>query len=196
MIDRPTRPIAVLALSFLMLVPLAAQQGSEGWYGRTGAKSDDFAPLKIYASSFKIEVPKNWQLVPGHTGTLFSTTEKTKRSQVGAAMIVEHMRLQAAIDPSILGSLGEELLKDVQAREPSGSGFTQQVLTAGARSLILIQYDRPGLSGGPDHVVQYSIPMGTIMYNLICIAPKAAIEKYRGMFAYTAASFAPVDTGS
>lgn len=196
MTDRTTRLTAVLALSTLILVPLAAQQGSEAWYGRTGAKSKDFEPLKMYASSFKIEVPKNWQLVPGHTGTLFTTTEKTKRSQVGAAMIVQHMRLQAAIDPSILPSLGEELLKDVQLREPSGSGFTQQVLTAGARSLILIHYDRPGLFGAPDHVVQYSMPQGTIMYNLICIAPKAAIEKYRAMFAYAAASFSPVDTGS
>ena len=57
-----------------------------------------------------------------------------------------------------LPTLADELLKDAQSRDSSGTAFTQQVITAEGRSLILIQYDRPGLSTGQDHVVQYSLP--------------------------------------
>jgi hypothetical protein len=36
------------------------------------------------------------------------------------------------------------------------------------------------------------MPVGTTLYRLICIAPAAALDKYRPVFAHVAASFAPV----
>jgi hypothetical protein len=186
----------MIVACILELAPLSAQQGGEQWYGRLAAKSKDFEPLTAYPGSFQIDLPKEWQLVPGHSGTVFTIAEKTKRPRLGAAITLEHIRLQAPVDPSIFPTLAAELLKDVQARDSSGTAFSQQVINAEGRSLILIQYDRPGLSSGQDHVVQYSIPQGTTMYHLFCIAPRDEIEKYRGIFAYTAASFAPVKSGS
>jgi len=44
-------------------------------------------------------------------------------------------------------------------------------------------------AGSDDHVAQYSIPIGTVMYRLVCIAPTAMIEKYRPLFSTVAASF-------
>jgi hypothetical protein len=110
-----------------------------------------------------------------------------KKGGPGAAIVLEYQSLQAPITVSPL--LGEQLLKDAQAFELAGTNFTQQAITKGDKSLIMIQYDRPGLTGGRDHVVQYSIPVGLTMYHLICIAPKEDTEKYRSTFAYTAASF-------
>jgi hypothetical protein len=195
MVHRAVRAFVVVAC-ILQLTPIAAQQpAAERWYGKLAAKSKDFEPLTAYPGSFQIELPKEWQLVPGHSGTVFTAAEKTKRPKPGGAITLEHMLLQAPVDPSIFPALATELLKDVQSRDSSGTGFSQQVINANGRSLILIQYDRPGLSG-QDHVVQYSLPQGTTMYHLICIAPRDEIEKYRGIFAYTAASFAPVKSGS
>jgi hypothetical protein len=156
------------------------------------AKPKDFDPPKSF-SSFQIELPKNWQLVPGHTNTVFLVAQKTGRSQTGAAIILEYMSLQTPVEPSFLPAVGAELLKDVQSRELRGSDFSQQALKgADGRSVIMIQYVRPSVSGGKDHVVQYSIPTGTTMYHLICIAPAAEIQKYRPVFAHTAASFATI----
>lgn len=192
MIHSTARRVLIAAFSILSMAALAAQQGAEGWYGRLAAKPKDFEPLTTYSGSFQIDVPKEWQVVAGHTGTLFVIAEKTKKGQLGGAIILEQRGLQAAIEPSTLPFVGADLLKEVQSRESEGRNFTQQVIGSGAKSLILIQYDRRGLSSGLDHIVQYSVPHGTTMYDLICIAPGDAIEKYRPIFAYTAASFTPV----
>lgn len=177
-------------------VPAAAQpQASAGqaptsdpWYGRM-AKPKDFDPPKVFANAFSIELPKDWQLVPGHTGTVFLVAEKTKRFQAGAAITLEYMRLQAPFDPSLLAALAPIELDDVRRREMAGQTFTMEQKMVDGRALIVIQYDRPGLSGAPDHVVQYSFPVGQTMYRLICIAPTAEIQKYRPIFAHAAASF-------
>lgn len=188
MTHRMARRLMIVVTCILEMTALTAQQGGDAWYGRLGAKSKDFDAPKTFSGAFQIELPKDWQMVPGHTGTVFLVAEK-KKGGPGAAIVLEYMSLQATISPSVLPALGAQLLKDVQARELGGSNFTQQVITKTDRSLILIQYDRPNLTGGKDHVVQYSIPVGTTMYHLICIAPKVDIEKYRSTFAYTAASF-------
>lgn len=173
----------------------AAAQGSNPWYGRM-PKPKDIDPPKTFADSFSVELPKDWQLVPGHTGTIFLSSEKTKRFESGAAIALEYMRLQAAFDPSVIDQLAPIELKDVQSRELSGTSFTMQVVKDPAKSIILIQYDRPGLSGGKDHVVQYWIPAGMTMYVLVCISPTGEIDKWRPIFAHTAASFTIVKPGS
>ena len=196
MIRRIAHCAVLIAACLMQPALLRAQPKPEDWYGKL-SKPKDFDAPKTFSGAFQIELPKDWQLVPGHTGTVFLVVEKTKRFQPGAAIILEYMRLQAAVDPSFLPSVGAELLKDVQARELGGTGFTQQVIKgADGRSLIMIQYDRPGLAGTKDHVVQYSIPTGTTMYHLICIAPTDEIQKYRPIFAYTAASFATITAGA
>jgi len=196
MIRRTAVCAILIAAWFMQPASLRAQQPRpEDWYGKM-SKPKDFDPPKTFGGAFQIELPKDWQLVPGHTGTVFLVAEKTKRFQTGAAIILEYQSLRAAVEPSFLPSVGVELLKDVQARELAGSSFSQQVIRgADGRSLIMIHYDRPGLAGGKDHVVQYSIPIGTTMYHLICIASSAEIQKYRPMFAYAAASFAAATPG-
>ena len=195
MTHRTTRRIVIGVACVVQVTVLAAQQGGDAWYGRQGAKSKDFDGPKTFSGAFQIELPKDWQLVPGHTGTVFLVAEK-KKGGPGAAIALEYMSLQAAVSPSVLPALGAQLLKDVQARELRGSNFTQQVITRSDRSVIMIHYDRPNLIGGQDHIVQYSIPVGTTMYHLICIAPRESIEKYRSTFAYTAASFSAAKPGT
>jgi hypothetical protein len=182
-------------LACLTMVASAGAQDANPWYGRS-AKSKDFDPPKTFARTFSIELPKDWQLVPGHTGTLFLSAEKTKRFESGAAIALEYVGLQAAFDPSIIDALAPLELKEVQIRELGGSSFTQQVLKQEGRPVIIIQYDRPSLSGGKDHIVQYSIPAGTTMYHLVCIARGDEVTKWRPVFAHVAASFTTIKAGS
>ena len=187
------RCAAFLIAAVTIAAPFAfAQEGvTDPWFGKM-AKPKDIDPPKTFANTFSIELPKDWQLVPGHTSTVFLVAEKTKKFMAGAAITLEYSQLQAAVDPSVLPAVGQLELADIQKRELSGSRFSQQIKSAEGRQVIVIQYDRPGLSGDSDHVVQYSFPVGTTMYHLICIAPTDALEKYRPLFAHAAASFTPL----
>ena len=174
----------------------AAARGATGILGSPGygrmEKPKDFDAPKVFANTFSIELPKNWQMVPGHTTTIFLDVEKTKRFDVGAAIILEYQSLQAPFDPAVFSEIGPLELEDVKRRELSGSDFTEKNMKVGNRYVILIHYDRPGLTGAKDHVVQYQFPVGTTLYKLICIASKADIANYREIFAHTAASFTPL----
>lgn len=183
--------LAAAALAAFAGAAVAQPPSTDPWYGRM-PKPKDFDPPKVFANTFSIELPKDWQLVPGHTGTIFLVAEKTKRFQAGAAITLEYMRLQAPFDPALLKALGPIELDDVRRRELAGQTFTMESKMVDGRALIVIQYDRPGLSNAPDHVVQYSFPIGQTMYRLICIAPTSDVEKYRPIFAHAAASFTPL----
>jgi hypothetical protein len=187
--------VGLLVIACLMASGSARAQGAaDPWYARQ-ANPKNVDPPKTFPGMFSIELPKNWQLAPGHTGTIFLSVEKTRRFEVGALISLEYLRLQAPLEPALIAGASERELKEVQARELSGKGFTSAVKTGTPGQFILIRYTRPGLSGSEDHVAQYSFPIGTTMYRLICIAPAAEVEKYRPLFAHVAASFTPVRPG-
>jgi hypothetical protein len=193
------RTITQFVLSGLIAVVAvanpAAQGTSDPWYGlQANAKNID--QPRVFTGTFQIALPKNWHMAPGHTGTIFSIVEDTRKWETGGFVTLEYMRLQAPLDPSVIAAFAERELKEVQNRELSGKQFGVAVKNGQLGPIILLQYDRPGISGTDDHVAQYSIPIGVVMYRLICIAPAASIEKYRPVFAHVAASFQPAKPGS
>jgi hypothetical protein len=189
---RQSARVGLLVIASLMTFAYAgAQSAPDAWYGRQAAPKN-IDPPKTFPGMFSIELPKNWQLAPGHTGTIFATVEKTGRFEPGALITVEYLRLQAPLEPALMAGASDRELKELQARELSGKGFTGEGKKGPLGQFIAIRYSRPGLSGTDDHVVQYSFPSGTTMYRLICIAPAAAVEKYRPLFAHVAASFTPL----
>jgi hypothetical protein len=193
--NRKIARLCLLVLAFLIRFEYAgAQETPDAWYGRQ-AKPKNIDRPRVFPGAFSIELPKGWQFVPGHAGTVFSSVEKNRQSQAGALITLEYLRLQAPLDPTLIAGAGERELKGVQDWELNGTQFTSQVMNGEAGPFVVIQYNRPGLSGGNDHVVQYSIPVGTTMYRLICVAPAAALDKYRPVFAHVAASFTPVRPG-
>lgn len=188
--NRKSVRIGLLAL--VCLVPLdylAAQGTPDPWFGRQARPKDFSGPMK-FAGTFSIELPKDWQLAPGHTGTIISSVEK-KKNTTGGYITLEYWALQGPFDPALASAASQVELNEVQKRELSGKGFTSEVKKGNFGPVIVVQYNRPGLKGD-DHVVQYSIPVGSTMYRLICIAPLADLDKYRPMFAHVAASFTPV----
>jgi hypothetical protein len=193
--NRKIARLCLLVLACLVQFEYAgAQEAPDAWYARQPKPKNIDRP-RVFPGAFSIELPKDWQFVPGHAGTVFSIVEKTRQSEGGALVTLEYLRLQAPLDPDLIAGAGERELKVLQALELSGKQFTSQVKKGAFGPFIVIQYNRPGLSGGEDHVVQYSMPVGTTMYRLICVAPAVALDKYRPVFAHVAASFAPVRPG-
>jgi hypothetical protein len=168
-----------------------SQAAPDAWF-RQSTKPKDFAVAKLPWNTFSIELPKNWQLVPGYAGILLTAVEKTKNNQPTAAIVLEQMRL---VEPLAANDIDDVIAgleaTDARQRDPSGQNFEQQVKEADGQRFVLIQYSRPGLYG-EDRVVRYAIPSGRIMYRLICIAPAAQLAaKYQATFAHVAASFKP-----
>src|SRR4051812_579327 len=117
MMHTTARWLSIVAACLIQSASLAAQapqaqQQAQAWYGKM-AKTKDFDAPKVFSGAFQVELPKEWQLGPGHTGTVFLAVEKTKRFQSGGAIALEYQRLQGPVDASILSLVGGELLKDV-----------------------------------------------------------------------------------
>ena len=189
---------AVLVLGTACLFTTAhpgAQAGSDPWYGLQ-ARPQNLDEPKVFTGAFQIQLPKNWHLAPGYTGTIFSIVENTKKWQTGGVITLEHQRLLASLEPSMMATASERFLKDAQDREAQGKQFNVSLKNGANGPVILIQYDRPGVSGSDDHVAQYLIPVGLVLYRVVCVAPTATIEKYRPMFAHVAASFKTAKAGS
>ena len=190
--NRNIARLCLLVLACLVQFTYAgAQDAPDAWYGRQ-VKPKNMDRPRVFPGAFSVELPKDWQVISGHAGTIFSVVEKTRQSEGGAHVTLEYLRLQAPLDPELISGAGERELKVLQALEPGGKQFTSQVKKGTFGPFIVIQYNRPRSSAGEDRVIQYSMPVGTMMYRLICVAPAAALEKYRPVFAHVAASFAPV----
>jgi hypothetical protein len=184
--DRLLRLFLVVVLC-LFHIPADAQGTSDPWYGPS-SKRGDFEPTRAPSTNFGIELPKGWQIIPGHGSILFTATEKTKNNVSSAAIVLEHLQLRSAL--AVSATVAEVELTTIREREPSGRDFSQQIKNVAGREFIFIQYTRLGLAG-PDRVVQYSILSGSVLYRLICIVSEPQVAKYQSTFAHVAASFKP-----
>ncbi len=87
---RTSARVSLLVIASLMTFAYArAQSAPDPWYGRQ-ANPKNIDPPKTFPGMFSIELPKNWQLAPGHTGTIFATVEKTGRFEPGALITIEY----------------------------------------------------------------------------------------------------------
>lgn len=193
------RTITQLVVIGLMGLNISAHPRAQGatdpWYGLQ-PKPQNFDEPKIFTGTFQIQLPKGWHLAPGHTNTIFSIVEHTKKWETLGSITLEYYSLPDKVDPAVMAGVADRERKEVESHELSGKQFSSAVKSGRVGPLVLVQYDRPGLSGSDDHVAQYSIPVGQTMYRLICIAPTASVEKYRPVFAHVAASFQPAKGGS
>lgn len=181
-----------LAASLLSLCALQAPlfaQAPDPWFAKS-AKPKDFEAPKLPWNTISLELPKGWQIAPGHSGILMTVAEKTKANQPGGAIILEQMRLQDSLLPKDLSNATLTFeAASTRERDPAGQNFQQQIKEASeGRRFIFIQYTRPGVYG-PDRVTQYSVPAGLILYRVICIVPEAQIAKYQPTCAHVADSF-------
>lgn len=192
MLDRVLRCVLLVVLCLTQVRVVVAQRTPDAWYGRS-TKPKDFEAPKRPLGNFVIELPKNWQVVPGYGNILMTAAEKTKGNQTAAAIVLEHLQLRSAL--AATGPVAEVELTSVREREPGGQNFSQQIKEVDGRQFIFIQYTRPGHTG-PDRVVQYSIFAGSVLYRLICIVSDSQLAKYQSTFAHVAASFKVTTPGA
>ena len=181
-----------LLLTLALIAPPAQSQTTsmDSWF-RMSPRRGDFrasAPWKL----FNIELPEDWQLVPGYNSTLLIATEK-RGNQPGGAIVIEHtLNIQPLGPENINPRLATNEADYAKQRDTGGKDFQQEIKDVNNQRFMLIQYSRGGLIA-TDRVALYVFPAGKTMYRLICIAPeKEMVPKYQQIFAHVAWSFKPV----
>jgi hypothetical protein len=181
------RLVVFLLASLVGMEALRAQApqaaAPDPWYSRQPRPRNIDGP-KVFTNWFSIELPK--------ATTVFSVVEKTRQWESGGLVTLEYEQLQAPLEPSLVAAASERELNEVKKRELGGKNYGVAVKIGALGPIVFIQYDRPGFTGGDNRVVQYSIPVGRMLYRLVCIAPASKIEEYRPIFAHVAASFTPL----
>ena len=167
-----------------------AQAPSDPWFARS-PRPKDFEVPKVALGGFTIELPKDWQLARGFNTFLLIVTEKTKSNLPGASIIVERWQLADSLDVNdmLATYLRDEYLKK---RETTVQTFNQELKDVAGRKFILTRYTREGVSG-QDAVVDYSMPIGKVLYRVTGIAPTSQVSRYQSTFAHVAFSLKASD---
>lgn len=190
MASRRTLRMVTVLCGLLYAGTAVAQPPPDPWFRRS-PRPNDFEAPKIPLGRFTIELPKKWQLLPGFNTFLILASERTGNNRPGASIVLEQWQLADAVDvnQAFADYLLEEYLKK---REPSVQKFDQELKDVGGRKFVLTRYARDGISG-TDGVIDYSIPMGNVLYRVMGIAPAGEISKYQPTFAHVASSLKLAD---
>lgn len=166
-------------LALMMSVALAAQ-------GPQAALPKGYQLLKAFQDRFTCAYPaKDWEVVPGGAAALVTLTHKKHE----ATIVVEYQPMQIELAPSEIDDNFAKLeVEPIGARQTEVSGLNSKILDVNGHRAIVIEYSRRGASG-PEHVRQYSLPIGKNLYRLIGSAPNQSFEKYAPTFEVAAQSF-------
>lgn len=181
---RMSRDTLAVFWCVILSLRLYAQEG-DPWLQRS-AKGKDFAVPPGVPAGVTIEVPKDWQSLSGHAEVLLAVTERTKRNEPGAAIVLERVPLKTSV------TLGPALVpletSTLAERDPLGSGFAGSIKGSRDSRLIFVQYIRKS-GNGETTVTVYTFPVGASLYRLFCVAPTGQVQKYQPVFAHAAATF-------
>ena len=135
----------------------------------------------------RFEFPKkDWQLVSGGAVVIVSLAQRTGQ----AAVVVEHTKLNTALAPEDITDLFAQIEADtVREQQPAAADVQARLIAIDQRRLVITTYSRLGVAG-PERVRQYSIPVGSDVYRLICSAATPQFADYEPVFAHVAATFA------
>ncbi len=174
------RDLLTTLVGSLVIPASAAAQSRDGTSVRTRPAS---------TLRFRIDLPeKDWRLVAGGVSTLGSLAYRDD----GVAVVIEHSLLQIALTADELDDTFVELeVGELKEREPTGTAFAGQIVPAGTRRMVTVDYQRPG-TGGTDQIRVYVLLQSRHMYRLICVAPSGQFARHLPAFQAMCGSFTPL----
>jgi TonB family protein len=182
--SKHVRPIVIAVIVGVALPVVAAASGQFGFL-RKGKV--DYQAFKDPGGRFSLEYPRDWQAIAGAGDVIASFSERKGE----AALVIERFHLNQALASEEVSDLLAQLEADVlKEHQPKATDVKSQVVEAGGRRFIVIEYARPGLNG-PERARQYSFPVQDEMFRLTCSAAVAQFTKYDPVFAHIADSFKP-----
>ena len=160
-----------------------ASPGTDPWVSRSAKLQS--RPQRSADAPLQVEVPtKDWMVLPT-SGRLVLAAVSRKGD---AVVLIERTTLLQALEPAEITELFAQIEnEEIRKQQPKAADFQWKVLDSGARRLVAIQYNRPGVLGN-ESVRQYSVPVGTDLYRVVCISSAARFAAYDPVFSHVAAS--------
>jgi hypothetical protein len=142
--------------------------------------------LRVFPERFTCEYPaKDWDIVAGGASSLVAVQQKKGE----ATIVVEYQPMQIELAPSEIDDNFAKLeVEPISARQSGVTQLTSKILDINGHRAIVIEYSRKGAMG-PEHVRQYSLPIGKNLYRVIGSAPTGNFERYAPTFDVAAQSF-------
>jgi hypothetical protein len=173
--------VAVLAL--MMSVASAPEMRAQG----QTAPRKGYQVLRVFPERFTCEYPaKDWDIVAGGASSLVTVSQKKRE----ATIVIEYQPMQLELAPSEIDDTFAKLeAEPIGVRQSGVTGLSTRILDVNGHRAIVIEYSRRGATG-PEHVRQYSLPIGKHLYRVIGSAPNGNFERYAPTFEVAALSFA------
>ena len=142
--------------------------------------------LRVFPERFTYEYPaKDWDIVSGGASALVAVTQKKHE----ATIVVEYQPMQIELAPSEIDENFAKLeVEPISGRQSNVTQLSSKIQDVNGHRAIVIEYSRKGAMG-PEHVRQYSLPIGKHLYRVIGSAPTGNFEKYAPTFDVAAQSF-------
>jgi hypothetical protein len=142
--------------------------------------------LRVFPERFTCEYPaKDWDVVAGGATSLVTVSQKKRE----ATIVIEYQPMQIELAP---GEIDDNFAKleaePISTRQAGVVGMSTRILDVNGHRAIVIEYSRKGATG-PEHVRQYSLPIGKNLYRVIGSAPNANFDRYAPTFEVAAVSF-------
>jgi hypothetical protein len=143
------------------------------------------------ADRFTVEFPRdwNWQIVAGAVEPIVTFIQRGGN----AYAIIEHFHMNQPLAPDEITDFFAQVEADVlKENQPRATDVDPKVFMQGTRRIIVLDYRRPGLTGGEaERVRQYSFPVGQDLYRVTCAAVSSQFSKADPLFTALAESFRP-----
>lgn len=176
----------VVTLGVLTLVVSVAMAGVSFAQGPQAGPRKGYQVLRVFPERFTCEYPaKDWDIVSGGASSLVAVTQKKHE----ATIVVEYQPMQIELAPSEIDENFAKLeVEPISGRQSGVSQLSSKIQDVNGHRAIVIEYSRTGAMG-PEHVRQYSLPIGKHLYRVIGSAPTGNFEKYAPTFDVAAQSF-------
>jgi hypothetical protein len=154
--------------------------------GQPAAPRKNYQLLRVFPDRFTCEYPaKDWDVVPGGASSLVTVSQKKRE----ATIVIEYQPMQLELQPSEIDDNFAKLeAEPIGSRQSGVNGLTAKIQDINGHRAIVLEYTRRGALG-PEHVRQYSLPIGKHLYRVIGSAPVANFERYAAAFEVAALSF-------
>jgi hypothetical protein len=130
---------------------------------------------------YSIEFPKDWRF-----SMIYGASEPIAtfvQGKAEAAVVVERARLRQRLEARDVTDVFAQIEADVvKENQPGATDVAAKLTREEGRPIVVIDYTRETL-GGRQRVRQYSIPAGTDLYRITCMAQLNTFARHEAVMA-------------
>jgi hypothetical protein len=150
-----------------------------------GRREVKYQLYKDSANLFEVDYPeRDWRMIPvavgGNVAVQFSHKD-------GAAFMVEHVRMPAALTDGERAAMEDAELDRVRSQERATKDFKTESLETRSGPCVAIRYQQ--IARGPERVVQCTLAVGVDLFRLYGVMPERLLAQLEPVAVHMIGSF-------